>query len=172
MRSLLAFVLGTTLIFGATSCNEKRGCTDQNSDNFDPNATQDDDTCIPTVAKFIGEYEGYGQHDEWGSDESYEDVLVNITDSTTTEPNTLIIFLQNFDLPTNTFDALVTSKYDFEIPLQTISGANTFQYSGRASISNRILRMELTRSETIVEPDTTYDEIKDYTFYALRVLED
>jgi hypothetical protein len=172
MRSLLAILLGTTLILSTSSCNEKRGCTDVNSDNYDENATQDDDTCIPTVEKFLGEYEGYGQNNEFGSDEYYENVLVNITDSTTTEPNTLIILIQNFDLSTNTFDAVVNTKFEFEVPLQTISGANTLQYSGRASVSNRILRMDFRRSETIVEPDTTYEEIKNYTFYALKVLED
>ena len=170
MRSFIALFIASTIILSATSCLEKRGCTDVNSDNYDPSATQDDDTCIPTTEKFIGEYEGYGQNVAWGSDESFENIHVWISDSTVVEPKELLIYIENLDIPTNTLDAKVIDKFEFEVPLQTISGANTFQYIGRASISNRVLRMELQRQEYVEVDDTTY--VNNYVFYALKVIED
>jgi hypothetical protein len=67
-------------------------------------------------------------------------------------------------------DGEIIGKYDINIPTQTISGVDPFQYDGTASLSGRVLRMELTRS--------WYDEILDTTyfltaeFYALKELED
>lgn len=170
MRSRLPLFLAAAFVFALSGCLEKRGCTDVNSDNYDPNASQDDDTCIPTVEKFLGNYEGYGQNIAWGSDEMFENVKVFITDSTAVEPMELILYIENLDIPTNTLDALVTDKFEYEVPLQTISGANTFQYSGRASISNRVLRMEMQRQEYDEVEDTTY--VNDYVFYALKVIEE
>ncbi len=170
MRSLLPLFLVSVFLFGLSGCTEKRGCTDVNSDNYEPSATQDDDTCIPTVQKFLGNYEGYGQNVAWGSDEAFENVKVFITDSTAQEPLELILYIENLDIPTNTLDALVIDKYEYEVPLQTISGSNTFQYIGRASISERVLRMELQRQEYDEADDTTY--VNNYVFYALQVIEE
>jgi hypothetical protein len=138
----------------STSCNEKRGCTDQYSDNYDPQASQDDDTCIPTTEKFEGEYFGQGQD---GAGNQYENIRVCITDSTATEPLQILLYIENFDLPENTLDGRIENTWDIVIDNQTISGVDPFQYQGEGSLSGRVLTLDLTRS--------WYDEVLDTTFF-------
>jgi len=40
-----------------SNCQDREGCTDPASDNFDINAEVDNGTCIPMVEKFIGLYD-------------------------------------------------------------------------------------------------------------------
>jgi hypothetical protein len=47
-------------VFIQYGCGEIRGCTDSYSDNYDAEATEDDDTCVPTRFKFVGEYDAHG----------------------------------------------------------------------------------------------------------------
>ena len=164
MKHLSWFVLVLlTIGFVGTSCSEKRGCTDQYSDNFDPEASQDDDTCIPTTDKFEGEYFGQGQ-DEDGN--QYENIRVCITDSTATEPLSILIYIEQFDLPENTLDGRIENTWDIVIDNQTINAADPIQYVGSGSLSGRVLTLDLTRS--------WYDEVLDSTlfrsanFYALK----
>jgi hypothetical protein len=150
-----------------TGCNEKRGCTDQYSDNFDPEASQDDDTCVKTTSKFEGEYLGQGQD---GAGNQYEDIRIFITDSTATEPLQVLIFIENFDLPANTLDGSIVNTFDLEIPNQTISGVNPFQYEGSGSLSGRVLTMDFVRSWYDTDLDTTF--FLTANFYALKEIED
>jgi len=39
------------------NCQDREGCTDPASDNFDINAEVDNGTCVPMVEKFIGLYD-------------------------------------------------------------------------------------------------------------------
>lgn len=160
--TLLLGVVITTLIIG-TGCNEQRGCTNQYSDNFDPDASQDDDTCIPTTLKFEGVYYGYGQD---GAGNQYENVRVCITDSTAVEPLQILLFIENFDIPKNTLDANIENTYDITIPVQTISGVDPFQYEGTGNLSGRVLTMDFIRSWYDSDLDTTF--FLTANFYALK----
>ncbi|MFT5053143.1 MAG: hypothetical protein ACI97X_000150, partial [Oceanospirillaceae bacterium] len=166
---LIKLFLGAVLITVTlgTSCNEQRGCTDQYSDNFDSSASQDDDTCIPTTSKFEGEYLGQGQD---GAGNQYEDIRVFITDSTATEPLQVLIFIENFDLPTNSLDGNIVNTFDIEIPTQTISGVDPFQYEGSGSLSGRVLTLDFVRSWYDTDLDTTF--FLTANFYALKEIED
>ena len=167
MRSIhFVLFIGILCIIGV-GCKDKRGCTDQYSDNYDPEASEDDDTCIPTTLKFVGHYEGQGQ-DDMGN--QYEDIKVFINDSTATEPYQILIFIDNFDLPSNTLDGYVENQYDIKIPEQTISGVDPFQYVGSGSLSGRVLRMEFVRTWYDQVDDTTY--VVSAEFYALKDIED
>lgn len=160
------FIVAAFLLVGS-ACNEKRGCTDQYSDNYDPQASQDDDTCIPTTEKFEGEYKGQGQD---GAGNQYENITVCITDSTATEPLQILLYIENFDLPENTLDGRIEDTYDIVIDNQTISGVDPFQYEGSGSLSGRVLTLELQRSWYDEDLDTTF--ILTANFYALKEIGD
>lgn len=53
--SLLIPVLVLAMI-GLTACEEEIGCTDRNSDNYNPDAVRDDGSCINARDKFLGVY--------------------------------------------------------------------------------------------------------------------
>ncbi len=50
----LVFLCLLTFMF---SCQDREGCTDPASDNFDINAEIDNGTCIPMTEKFLGLYD-------------------------------------------------------------------------------------------------------------------
>ena len=53
--SLLVPVLVLAMI-GLSACKEEIGCTDRNSDNYNPDAVRDDGSCINSRDKFLGVY--------------------------------------------------------------------------------------------------------------------
>lgn len=133
-------------------CDKNRGCTDPYSDNFDPEANEDDDTCVPTRLKFIGEYDCNGTSHEGDLVlTSYDQVKLNITLETATDPEMLIMGITNFDQPIYALSLRVVSQYGLAINNQTI-GAFTFY--GTGNINGRVLELSYTRVEKIeVEPE-------------------
>ena len=155
----------------SVGCMEKRGCTDVNSDNFDSEATQDDDTCVPTREKFLGDFEANGTI-EIGQDTliPYEQVGLNIVDSTAVGPTGMIVGISNFDVPVNALSAQVTSTYKLNIVRQTLG---TYTYFGEGNINGRVLELKMTRLEEITLPDASVvnDTIK-LNLYAIKELEE
>lgn len=154
-----------------SGCDPNRGCTDPYSDNFDPEATEDDDTCIPTRLKFVGDYDCNGtSHVGDNVLTSYDQVGLNITDETANDPEQLILGITNFDEAIYALTLRVVSQYGLSIPNQTI-GAYT--YSGDGNINGRVLELQYRRIETIeLEPEVfDYDTIY-LNLYGIQELEE
>ncbi len=146
-------------VFMQYGCGEIRGCTDVYSDNYDSEATEDDDTCIPTRLKFIGEYDAHGTiHAGDNVLTSFEQVSLSITDETASEPDQLILGLTNFEVPIYQLSTLVVSQYKLSITNQTI-GAYT--YSGEMNVNGTVIEMNYRRIEKIeIEPEVfEYDTL-------------
>lgn len=170
-RSFYQLVLCVIIAAVAVGCQKERGCTDAYADNYNPEAKQDDDTCIHKRLKFIGDFDCNGTM-EIGQDTLVprEEFLVNITDSTAQGEEGLIITIQNFDRTAYPLRATVTSTYGFTIVTQDVTG---FFYTGTGEISGRVLTMDMTRIEEIQLPDESF--INDTVLlhlYGLKVLED
>lgn len=136
-----------------SSCDKKRGCTDPNADNFDSEAVDDDDTCVPTREKFVGEFDSYGTIEaETGVLISYDQIAVDIVDSTEANPQKFIMGYSNFDVVVNTLDCDLAGTYDFNINRQEIG---VYAYWGSGNINGRVLEIEMTRTEEITQPDMT-----------------
>ena len=170
-KNLFIFILSAFTMVASVGCMEKRGCTDVNSDNFDSEATQDDDTCVPTREKFLGDFEANGTI-EIGQDTliPYEQVGLNIVDSTAVGPTGMIVGISNFDVPVNALSAQVTSTYKLNIVRQTLG---TYTYFGEGNINGRVLELKMTRLEEITLPDASVvnDTIK-LNLYAIKELEE
>jgi len=175
-ETILICLLAALTIVG---CMKKRGCTDSYADNFDPEAKQDDDTCVPTRDKFVGSYLCNGTILVRTNPDSlvpYEDVLVNITDSTLEESDRtgLLINITNMDPDYNQLplDGLVAGTYNFEIPNQDLEGIT---YYGDGNINGDVLEMYITRLgawDTIFGPPDiiTRDTLK-LNIYGIKELE-
>jgi hypothetical protein len=152
--NLILAVFAFLLVGVSTGCDPKRGCTDNLADNFDPEAKQDDDTCVPTREKFVGEYEANGTI-LVGPDTlvPYDQVYVNVVDSTANLATELIIGISNFDQPLYPLTATVVGKYDLGINRQTIG---VFTYYGVGNVNGRVLELGMTRLEKITLPDETF----------------
>ncbi len=153
------FLFGVLIVAFSTSCEKKRGCTNQYADNYDPEAKQDDDTCIPTRLKFVGEYDGHGTIEvDAGILESYDQVSVFVQDSTAFTKDGLVIGISNFDAPQYALNALVTGTYNLTINSQWLGDYN---YSGTGSISGRVLELDMIRIAKIeIEPEVfQYDSL-------------
>lgn len=149
-------------------CQPRRGCTDAYSDNFDPEAKQDDDTCIPTRLKFVGEYDCHGTI-ETGQDTlvPYDQVYVNIVDSTAVGPTGLIMGVSNFDAQLYALSAVTSGTYSMAINRQTLGA---YSYWGTGEISGRVLTVKMTRIELIDETLNLYDTLQ-LNIYGLRNIE-
>lgn len=146
---------------------KKRGCTDPLSDNFDSEATQDDDTCIPRRDKFVGEFDAHGtSHTGDNVLTSYDQVTVTIADSTAFTPEGIIIGTSNFDAQLYALSGSVTAQYDMVIERQSL-GAYT--YWGEGNINGRVLEITMTRIEEVMENefDTLY-----LSLYGIKELEE
>jgi hypothetical protein len=170
---VVALLVATTAIVG---CVQKRGCTDSYSDNFDPEATQDDDTCEPTRDKFVGEYEANGTI--WVGPDTlvpYDDVYVNIYDSTLASSNRegLILDISNMDpaYPVLPLSAAVSGTYSLNIIPQNIG--EPYRYYGNGNINGRVLELYITRIETITLPNSsTVDDTTILNIYGIKELEE
>lgn len=168
--NFLLVVLGLLFIGVSTGCDPKRGCTDTLADNFDPEAKQDDDTCVPTREKFVGEYEANGTI-LVGPDTlvPYDQVYVNVVDTTANLATELIIGISNFDQPLYPLTATVVGKYDLDINRQTIGA---FTYFGVGNVNGRVLELDMTRLEKITLPDETfYNDTIFLSLYGIKELE-
>lgn len=164
---VLACIVCTAVAIG---CQPKRGCTDAYSDNYDPEAKQDDDTCIPTREKFVGEYTANGTI-EIGEDTlvPYEQIGLNIEDSTAQGPTQMIIGISNFDAQLYALRGTVRSTYKFSIDNQTIGD---YTYWGDGNVNGRVLEIKMTRKEVITLPDeTTINDTIRLNLYAIKDLE-
>lgn len=58
MKNLLPFLFVGFALMGITlsGCEEEIGCTDRNSDNYNPDAVRDNGSCINARDKFLGVY--------------------------------------------------------------------------------------------------------------------
>ncbi|MFT4981060.1 MAG: hypothetical protein ACI9UR_000907 [Bacteroidia bacterium] len=169
-KNLFILVFGLIGVVLVSSCNKKRGCTNPTADNYDSEAVEDDDTCIPTRFKFIGTYDGYGTiEDEPNVLVSYDQVGVTITDETEDDQLKFIIGYSNFDVPVNTLDCVLNGTYDFNINRQPIG---VYTYWGSGNINGRVLEIQMTRTEEITLPDltTTLDTIF-MNLYGLKDIE-
>lgn len=170
--NVLVLVFSVLAALMITSCVEKRGCTSSYADNYDPEATQDDDTCVPTRDKFVGQFEANGTI-EIGPDTlvPYDDVFVNIVDSTVASQDGMVLSVVGIDpeyqiLP---LDAVVSGMYTINIISQPI-GAIT--YFGEGNINGRVLELDITRSEQITLPDeSVITEITYLHIYGVKELE-
>jgi hypothetical protein len=170
-QSFYRFILCIMIAGVAVGCQKERGCTDVYADNYEPEAKQDDDTCIHKRLKFVGDFDCNGTL-EIGQDTLVprEEFLVNITDSTVQSQEGLIITIQNFDRTEYPIRATVTSTYDFSIATQDVTG---FFYSGTGEISGRVLTINMMRIEEVLQPDDSYlNDTVLLHLYGLKVLED
>jgi len=170
--NLIILAICIAAAFTITSCVEKRGCTSSFADNFDPEATQDDDTCVPTRDKFVGVYEANGTI-EVGIDSlvPYDDVFINVEDSTVSSQDGMVLSVIGIDpdyqiLP---LDAVVSGTYSINIINQPI-GAIT--YYGVGNINGRVLELEITREEEVTLPDmSVVTDITTLHIYGIKELE-
>jgi hypothetical protein len=151
--NLLALALSVLAATMITSCVEKRGCTSTYADNYDPDATQDDDTCVPTRDKFVGQFEANGTI-EIAPDTlvPYDDVWINIEDSTVASQDGMILKIVGID-PTYQIlplDAVTSGMYSINIVNQTI---DNITYYGDGLVNGRVLELNITRDEEVTLPD-------------------
>jgi hypothetical protein len=170
-KNLVIVLCCAVSVLIALGCQPKRGCTDAYADNYDPEAKQDDDTCVPTRDKFVGEFVANGTI-EIGQDTlvPYEQIGLNIEDSTAQGPTQMIIGISNFDAQLYALRATVTSTYRFAVDRQTIGD---YTYWGEGNINGRVLEMAMTRLEKITLPDETfYNDTIRLNLYAIKELEE
>jgi len=140
-----------------TGCESKRGCTDKNSDNYNPEAEEDDDTCVPMRAKFLGDYDCNGEMDKGdpsggiqpndSMDFSLEDITINVDSTTRPEPE-LIFGFSNVEGTQFPLTGVVVSKFDVDFPNQTLGD---IVYFGNGHISGRVIDLHITR--VFLSPD-------------------
>ncbi|MBK8490183.1 MAG: hypothetical protein IPL49_04560 [Saprospirales bacterium] len=116
-----------------TGC-QPEGCTDPQSDTYDPKAKKDDGSCVPWRDKFVANYTGKNAC----AGSADQDISIVVTASGTTEDG-VVITLSGAGL---LFTATVNSKTGLVIPNQQISyQGSTVNISGTGSLKNE---MELT----------------------------
>ncbi|MFC2176098.1 hypothetical protein ACFLR1_03925 [Bacteroidota bacterium] len=170
MNKLLLFLSVLLLSIPALeSCSKKRGCTDPAADNFDSEAKEDDDTCIPKRLKFLGVYNAHGtSNTDNQSLSSHDQVGLSILESADEEAANVFIGLSNFDLPFYTLQGTVVSQYKLMINRQVVE---RYTYWGEGRINGRVLELTMTRIEKIVKPNetTAYDTLH-LNLYGLQAL--
>jgi|GEM_PF-6035215 len=154
---LTALLLGSMPIV-QTGCESKRGCTDKNADNYNAEAEEDDDTCVPMRAKFLGEYYCDGQMDKEGGavdinqpNGAMELVIEDVTlyvDSATKEDPELVFGFSNVEGTQFPLTGVVVSKFDVDFPNQTLGD---IVYFGNGHVSGRVIDLHITR--VFLSPD-------------------
>lgn len=122
------FISGTTL----SSCGKEKGCTTLESDNFDPDAEEDDGSCIPWRDKFIGSYLVISDMCAGGT------YSLSIIASTQDELKIVINNLNNVSGISLVADVSANS---FTIPQVTLQGQTIF---GNGQLNGDILNINYT----------------------------
>ena len=136
-------VSGLFLLFTCTillsSCKKEEGCTDPASENYDPEAKDDDGTCIPITEKFLGTYTVL----EECSTDTYT-YTMSITDSSS---DGFTIVMANFGDFQQAVTATVDGKF-LSIPDQTIinNSGNISIMSGLGEINGNSLTLTYSYS--------------------------
>ena len=169
-KNLFILIFGLIGVLLVSSCSKKRGCTNPTADNYNSEAVEDDDTCIPTRFKFVGAYDGYGTiEDEPNVLISYDQVGINIVDSTAVGVTGLIIGISNFDVPLVALSGTVIGTYDILVGYQEIG---VYAYWGDGNINGRVIEFDLTRTEEITLPDmTTVKDTISLNLYGLKEID-
>lgn len=101
-----------------TGCSEEVGCTDRRADNYNPDATRDDGTCINARDKFLGVYRIINIC--WPDTLKLLPRLMTIAEDNLRPEEKDDIKLLNFGFDSTTVRALI-SKNDIAIPRQDLS---------------------------------------------------
>jgi hypothetical protein len=167
-KNLFYILFSFTIASVVVACQPKRGCTDSYSDNFDPEAKQDDDTCVPTRFKFVGKYDCHGTI-ETGEDTlvPYDQVFVNIEDSTANNPNELIIGVSHFDEELYALSAVTTGTYTIAVS----ANLGAYKYWGTGEISGRVLTLDMTRTELVDEVLNLHDTLQLHIYGLQEIVE-
>jgi hypothetical protein len=156
MKIMQVLGLVVVLFVGAatmTGCKTE-GCTDPMSDNYDPDADENDGTCIPWRDKFLGTFSG-----TLGCDaDPAEDGTFQVTASGTSETGLVVTVGDYF------FLANVTDQFELTIPNQKVTiDATEYDLSGSGLISgsnNENLEMTYTFSIGMLSSTCTIDAVK------------
>lgn len=121
----------------STSCATE-GCTDPNAENFDPDADNDDGTCVLAREKFLGSY-------------SATETCTNQTDNYTltisesANSDAAIVIGNIYNQGASIIGTVTGDTFTFN---QT---ENTINYSGTGTISGNTLTINFTASLSIYE---------------------
>lgn len=96
MKQLFLYSIVSFLFFFTLQSCSKKGCTDETADNFDPDAIESSDNCIPARDKFIA---SYSVQEQCGSNEFTYDITI-IT-GTSGKLSVVINNLGDFNIPVN-----------------------------------------------------------------------
>ncbi|MEM9917288.1 MAG: hypothetical protein AAF990_04290 [Bacteroidota bacterium] len=149
--SRLSFLLSLAIVGLLFACDKddtepaakKQGCTTVESDNYDPDAEEDDGSCVPWRDKFIGDYDYFR---DCGSIFPTKTGEMSIT-VLAGEQEIQISF--DFD----TFIAKVTGQNEFTIEEQSVPNSQTV--SGNGTLSNDQFTMSYSFKSTQSSGGTT-----------------
>lgn len=128
-KSFLCYSLFSFLFFITLQSCSTKGCTDATADNFDPDATESSDNCIPARDKFIS---SYSLQEQCGSNQFTYDIT--IIAGISGKLNVVINNLGDFNIPVN---ANVNGSL-----IQIIEGTyGNKTISGQGEISGNVLVM-------------------------------
>lgn len=124
------FVAGLAAFSGCA----KKGCTDATADNYDADATEDDDSCVPARDKFLG---SYSVQEACGSGNYTYDI--SIVTSASGDLKVIINNLGDFTLTINA--AATVNGSNITIDNATYNNATL---TGSGSISGNLLTITYT----------------------------
>jgi hypothetical protein len=129
-------ILGLTMTMALSTGCAVDGCTNPNAENYDPDATNDDGSCVLAREKFLGQY----NVNESCPSGTYS-FQINIVASSSGEDAIVINNLGDFG---ESVTATVNQS-SISIPNQNISeGGFTVSINGSGSISGNILTISYT----------------------------
>lgn len=140
--SLLTIVLAALLMLG-TSCTKEKGCTNELATNYDPDAEENDGSCIYETNDFVGEF----LMSEICSPSGPHSYYLVIEDGK--EENTII--LKRFGAYVGNVPATITGKR-LEINFES---QDTVQFTGSGELINETLTINYKASKNGITDDCT-----------------